>query len=144
MIVDAQHADPSDILRRTARIAYEQAGVGPEDIDVAEVHDATSAGELISYAPLGFCEPDEVGQMVDDGRFEHNGELPVNTSGGRLSLGHPVGATGLGMICELVWQLRAEAGERQVRNNPKVGLALNPGGNIGGDYGSCAVHILAR
>lgn len=142
-IVDAQHVDSYEIFRRTAKIAYEQAGLGPDDVDVAEIHDATAASELISYAPLGFCQPEEVGRIIDEGRTEIGGDIPVNTSGGRLSLGHPVGATGLAMICELVWQLRGEAGKRQVEK-PKVGLAANPGGNIGGDSGAFAVHILSK
>ncbi len=130
-----------DTIERTAKIAYEVAGVGPEDVDVAEVHDATASAELMVYEALGFCPKGEGGRMIDEGRTEIGGDIPVNTSGGLIARGHPTGATGLGQISEIVWQLRGEAGKRQVEG-AKVGLVQNGGGNIGGEPAAMAVHIL--
>jgi len=128
---------------RATKEAYEQAGVGPEDVDVAEVHDAFSPGEIYAYEELDFCKKGEGGRMIDEGKTEINGEIPVNTSGGLGCKGHPIAATGLGMIAEIVWQLRGEAGKRQVEN-AKVGLTQNGGGWFGGDAASMTVTILKR
>jgi len=111
-----------------ANEAYEKAGIGPEDIDIAEVHDAMAPQELILYEQLGFCKSGEGARLIDDGRTKINGDIPVNTSGGLSSRGDPTGATGLYQTAELVWQLRGEAGPRQAENNPKVGLIQNQGG----------------
>ncbi|HET9729370.1 MAG TPA: thiolase family protein, partial [Acidimicrobiia bacterium] len=90
---------------RAARAAYEASGLGPRDIDIAEVHDATAPAEILAYEDLGFCARGEGGRLVDEGATEIGGRLPVNTSGGLSAKGHPVGATGLAQICEIVWQL---------------------------------------
>jgi acetyl-CoA acetyltransferase len=126
---------------RAARRAYEVAGVGPDDIDVAEVHDATAPAEILAYEDLGFCARGEGGRLVDEGVTELHGRLPVNTSGGLSAKGHPVGATGLAQICEIIWQLRGECGERQVEG-ARVGLTQNGGGFLGNDAAAQAVHVL--
>jgi acetyl-CoA acetyltransferase len=126
-----------------ARKAYRAAGVAPADIDVAEVHDATSFCEVYQVEMLGFCAEGDGGPFVASGATGPDGPIPVNTSGGLVSKGHPVGATGLSMVYELVAQLRGEAGERQV---PDASLALqeNGGGVIGLEEAACSVLILAR
>jgi len=112
-----------------ARKVYERAGIGPEDVDVAQVHDAFTPGEVFTVENLGFCQPGEGGPFVWEGNTEIGGSKPVNTDGGLLSRGHPIGATGGAMITEITRQLRGEAGPRQVAN-AKVGLVHNAG--IGG------------
>ena len=109
---------------------YNQAGVGPKDIDVAQVHDAFSPGEIFIPESLGLIPKGEGGRWVEAGRTDIDGEIPINTDGGLVSRGHPVGATGLAQVAELVWQLRGEAGQRQVAGDPKVALQHNAG--IGG------------
>jgi acetyl-CoA acetyltransferase len=111
-----------------AREAYEKAGVGPEDLDVVELHDAMAPAELMLYERLGLCRPGEGPRLIDEGTTTLTGRVPVNPSGGLCSRGHPVGATGLLQIAELVWQLRGEAGQRQISRRPKVALAQNQGG----------------
>jgi len=134
----------SELTVRTARQAYEMAGIGPRDLDVLEVHDAFTIGEITHYENLGLCEPGEGGRFVEEGHTRIGGKVPVNPSGGLLSKGHPLGATGVAQMAELVWQLRGEAGPRQV-TGAKVGLAHCMGGGIGGVEGAaCAVHILKR
>lgn len=131
----------------TAREAYEQAGIGPEDIEVAEVHDAMAPAELKLYEELGFCPEGEAVRLIREGKTGLQGQIPVNPSGGLCSRGHPVGATGLGQIAEVVWQLRGEAGERQVRGRngiPRWGLTQNDGGFVDGDTAATAVHIFQR
>ena len=130
------------ITTRVARRAYEMAGIGPEDVNVAEVHDASAPAELVIYEELGFCKPGEGGKLVDDGVTELTGRLPVNPSGGLLAKGHPVGATGVAQICEVFWQLRGEAGDRQVAN-PKVGLTENGGGMVRNEAAALSVHVLS-
>ena len=109
-----------------AREAYEAAGVGPEDFDVVELQDTDAARELLSYEELGLCAPGESGSWIAAGHTDMTGPLPVNPSGGLLSKGEPLGASGLGQVVELYWQLRGQAGARQVRN-PKVALAHTVG-----------------
>jgi acetyl-CoA acetyltransferase len=123
--------------------AYEQASVSPGEIDVAEVHDAVAPGELLYYEQLGFCERGGAGELLETGATSLTGRLPVNPSGGLCSRGHPTGATGLAQICELVWQLRGEAGDRQV-SAPRMALAQNSGGWYEGESAACNVHILER
>ena len=135
--------------QRAANLAYEQAGVGPTDIDVIEVHDAFSPAELQGYEELGLCGDGEGMRLITEGKTEIGGEIPVNTSGGLASKGHPVGATGLAQIAEVVWQLRWEAGPRQVvgrnkRRGPVLGLTHNGGGTLEGDAAAMCVHILKR
>lgn len=133
-----------EITIRAGKIAYEMAGVGPEDIDVAEVHDAFSIAELLYYEALGFCKRGEAIRLIEEEATGLDGRIPVNPSGGLLSKGHPVGATGLAQVSEIVHQLRREAGDRQVKN-PKIGLTHCTGGGIYGlDHGACSVHILAK
>lgn len=126
-----------------AKQAYEEAGLGPADVDLAEVHDAMAPGELIYYEQMGFCEPGGAADLLAEGATQIDGRIPVNTSGGLSSRGHPVGATGLAQICELTWQLRGEAGKRQVKE-PRIGLAQNSGGWLSGEPAACNVHILER
>ncbi|MGD0947279.1 MAG: beta-ketoacyl synthase N-terminal-like domain-containing protein [Candidatus Binatia bacterium] len=130
------------ITTRAARKAYEMAGLGPQDINVAEVHDASAPAELVIYEELGFCQPGEGGKLIDEGVTALTGRLPVNTSGGLLAKGHPVGATGVAQICEVFWQLRGEAGKRQVAK-AKVGLTENGGGMVRNEAAALSVHILS-
>jgi len=130
-----------EITARVATKAYEVAGIGPKDIHVAEVHDASAPAELIIYEDLGFCKPGEGGRLVDEGVTTLGGRLPVNPSGGLLAKGHPVGATGVAQIAEIFWQLRGEAGKRQVEG-ARVGLTENGGGMLRGEAAAVAVHIL--
>jgi acetyl-CoA acetyltransferase len=123
--------------------AYEEAGVGPADINVAEVHDAMAPGELLYYEQLGFCESGAAGDFLRSGASSLRGRIPVNPSGGLSARGHPVGATGVAQIVELVWQLRGEAGRRQV-HQPRLALAHNSGGWLEDEPAACNVHILER
>lgn len=134
--------EPS-LTHEAAKRAYRQAGVGPADIDVAEVHDATSFCEVYQSEMLGFCEPGEGGRLAESGATALGGRIPINTSGGLVSKGHPVGATGLSMIYELVTQLRHEAGPRQVEG-ARLALQENGGGVIGFEEAVCSVAILER
>lgn len=134
-----------ELVRATGKKAYEMAGCGPEDIQVAEVHDAFSIGEVLAYDNLGFCRPGEAAKLIRERVTWAGGKLPVNTSGGLLSRGHPLGATGMAQIVEVTQQLRGESGSRQVTPAPKVGLAQCTGGAfpvVG--TASCCVHILGR
>lgn len=133
-----------EITVRGAKHAYEEAGLGPEDINVAEVHDAFSIAELLYYEAFGFCGRGEAGAMLDKNETDINGRVAVNPSGGLLAKGHPIGATGAAQIVEIVRQLRGEAGARQVPN-AKVGLSHATGGGISGfDHGVCSIHIFSR
>ena len=134
-------ADEPDPVAVVARRAYEQAGLGPADVGLAEVHDATAPAELMIYEELGFCREGEGGRLVDSGETKLGGRRPVNTSGGLIAKGHPVGATGLAQIVEVVEQLRGRAGRRQVPG-ARVGLTENAGGAVRGDPAAVAVHIL--
>ncbi len=120
--------DRPDSATTTAFAAYEQAGIGPDDLDAIELHDAMAPAELMLYERLGLCAPGEGPKLIDDRVTTLDGRLPVNPSGGLCSRGHPVGATGLLQICELVWQMRGEAGPRQIDPWPKVTMAQNQGG----------------
>jgi len=121
--------------------AYEQAGVGPADLDVAEVHDASAPAEILAYESLGLCPKGEGGKLVESGATRLGGRVPVNTSGGLLRKGHPVGASGVAQIVELAEQLQGRAGARQVEG-ARVALAHNGGGNIGTDAAAMCVTIL--
>jgi acetyl-CoA acyltransferase len=134
-------ADPVCAIR-AGQQAYEQAGLGPEDIHVAEVHDASAAAEIMLYERLGFAEPNRGVELLRRGVTSIGGRLPVNPGGGLLSRGHPVGATGIAQIVELTTQLRGAAGKRQ-RDRAKVALAECSGGEIGSDSALAAVTILA-
>ena len=121
---------------KAAEQAYEEADVGPADIDFAEVHDCFSIAELMAYEDLGFCEKGEAGPYIASGATEPDGERPVNLSGGLKSKGHPIGATGTGQTVEVFKQLRGEAGDRQVD-----GLERGLSHNVGGSGGAVAVHV---
>ncbi|MDO9175157.1 MAG: thiolase family protein, partial [Actinomycetota bacterium] len=135
--------DDEDIGARISRLAYAQAGVGPQDISCVELHDATAFGEMHQTESLGFFAPGEGGVHAARGDTRLGGRLPVNTSGGLLSRGHPIGASGLAQIHELVTQLRGEAGNRQVKG-AALGLAENGGGALGAEEAAMCIHILER
>jgi acetyl-CoA acetyltransferase len=130
-----------DISERAARKAFEIAGVGPEDIDVMEVHDATAFGEISVMEALAFCPRGEGGVMAERGDTALDGRIPVNPSGGLISRGHPIGASGLAQIYELVTQLRGEAGGRQVKS-PRIAMTENGGGTVGAGEAAMTIHIL--
>ncbi|EJM51851.1 acetyl-CoA acetyltransferase [Pseudomonas sp. GM49] len=129
--------------RLAAKLAYEQAGLGPRDMHVAEVHDASAMGEIIQVENLGFVTPGEGGPAAERGEFTLGGRLPVNTSGGLESKGHPLGATGIGQLYELVTQLRGEAGKRQVEG-ARHAIQENGGGLQGVEEAAVAIHILSK
>jgi acetyl-CoA acetyltransferase len=131
-----------DVTTTTAKKAYEMAGVGPEDLNVLEVHDASAPAELVLYEELGLCGPGEGGALIDSKATYFDGPKAVNPSGGLISKGHPIGATGVAQIYEIFSQLRGEAGDRQVKN-ARVGLTENGGGMVKGDPAAVSVHILA-
>jgi acetyl-CoA acyltransferase len=138
------HDDPtSGSVGRAATLAYEAAGIGPEDLDCVEVHDATAPAELIAYEQLGLAPESQGPELISAGATKLDGWLPVNTSGGLLSKGHPIGATGIAQLCEATWQLRNEAERRQVEG-ARVVLAQNGGGWLEGDSAAMSVHILSR
>jgi len=133
----------ADIAERAARIAYERGGLGPEDIDLAEVHDATAFGELHQTEALGFFPAGQGGVHAENGETKIGGKKPINTSGGLISRGHPIGASGLAQIHELVTQLRAEAGKRQVED-AKIAMAENGGGVLGIEEAALCINILEK
>lgn len=130
-----------ELVPDTARRAYEMAGLGPEDIDVVECHDAASPAELIVMEELGLCEPGKAPALLREGATALGGRLPINPSGGLGSKGHPVGATGLGQLVELVDQVRGRCGRRQVEG-ARIGLAENAGGYVGPDAAAASVTIV--
>jgi acetyl-CoA acetyltransferase len=131
------------VCRRTAQLAYEQAGLGPDDVSVVEVHDATAMGEIMAVEYLGLTPLGGAGPAAAAGELSIGGRVPVNTSGGLESKGHPIGATGLGQIHELITQLRGEAGPRQV-TGAKVALQENGGGSLGIEEAVVTVNLFTR
>jgi acetyl-CoA acyltransferase len=131
------------ITHLTANRAYDRAGIGPEDISLAEVHDATAFGEVTQTENLGFCKFGQGGRLAEQGETALGGRIPINPSGGLESKGHPIGATGLGQIYELATHLRGEAGRRQVED-ASFAIAENGGGIYGIEESVCCVTILAR
>ncbi|WP_099363552.1 thiolase family protein [Fredinandcohnia onubensis] len=127
-------------VEKAVQKAYTIAGLDPSDVDLAEVHDATSPAELLLYESLGFAKRGEGIRLIGNGDTTLGGMIPVNTSGGLVSKGNPSGATGVAQICEIVWQLRGDAGERQVQS-AKIGLTHNSGGRIGEDSAAVGIHI---
>jgi acetyl-CoA acyltransferase len=127
---------------RAGQQAYDQAGLGPGDVHVAEVHDASAPAEIMLYERLGFAAPNQGVELLRQGTTSLGGRLPVNPGGGLLSRGHPVGATGIAQIVELTTQLRGAAGKRQ-REGARVALAECSGGEIGSDSALAAVTILS-
>ena len=134
-------SDIPEIGERLSKQAYEKAGVGPQDINVAEVHDASAFGEVVQAENLGFCPRGEGGIFAEKGETSLKGRIPINPSGGLESRGHPIGASGLAQIHELVTQLRGNAGKRQVKN-AKLAMAENGGGALGTEEAAMCVHIL--
>jgi acetyl-CoA acetyltransferase len=130
--------DFNAVTRLAAGQAYEMAGVGPEDLDLIELHDCFATAELLHYENLGICRAGESGQLIDSGYTTLGGTLPVNVSGGLLSKGHPLGATGIANIYEVSTHLRGEAGSRQV-HNARIGLT-----HVVGAGSACAIHVLER
>ena len=135
---DLTMPDINSLTRNAAKEAFEKAGVGPEDLDLVELHDCFATAELLHYENLGLCKDGEAGRLIDEGETYVGGRIPVNPSGGLLSKGHPLGATGVANICEVAWHLRGEAGNRQVEG-AKVGLA-----HVIGLGSACTIHILQR
>ena len=130
-----------DIGERLSRIAYEKSGLGPSDMHLAEVHDATAYGELHQAEALGFCSEGEGGILAQSGATKIGGKIPINPSGGLESRGHPIGASGLAQIHELVTQLRGAAGPRQVQG-ARIAMAENGGGALGQEEAAMCIHIL--
>jgi len=135
--------DGEDLGERIGKLAYKQANLTPENIDLAELHDATAYGELHQCEAMGFCPVGKGGEYAESGATKLGGARPINTSGGLEGRGHPIGASGLAQIYELVTQLRHEAGDRQVKN-AKIALAENGGGSIGVEEAVMCIHILER
>lgn len=142
---DPKMEKDSSTLARLAQSAYERAGIGPEDVDLAEVHDATAYGELNASEELGFCPIGEGGVFAEAGHSTLGGKLPINISGGLESQGHPIGATGVRQVVELYWHLTQDqrVGKRLVKG-AKVGLAQNSGGSIDTSEGAISVTILKK
>ena len=130
--------DVNSCTRRAAQEAYEMAGVGPEDIDLIELHDCFATAEILHYENLGICKDGEAGKLIDDGDVALGGKIPVNVSGGLLSKGHPLGATGIANIYEVSTHLRGEAGSRQVEG-ARLGLT-----HVIGLGSACGIHILEK
>jgi acetyl-CoA acetyltransferase len=130
--------DINTLTRNAAKEAYETAGIGPEDLNMVELHDCFATAELVHYENLGLCGDGEAGKLIDDKATYNGGKIPVNVSGGLLSKGHPLGATGVANIVEVVWHLREEAGDRQVQG-AKTGLA-----HVIGLGSACTIHVLKR
>ncbi|RIL05056.1 MAG: thiolase [Proteobacteria bacterium] len=133
--------DAAGAVELCAELAYAQACVGPDDLDVVECHDASAPAEIMAYEALGLCPRGEGGKLAESGATRLGGRIPVNPSGGLLRKGHPVGATGVAQVVELTEQLQGRAGARQVPG-ARVGLAQNGGGNIGSDAAAMCVTIL--
>lgn len=147
-IVATSGSRPADdyanhVCRRAAAMAYEASGVDPRDVSVAEVHDASAFGELLQSELLGFAEPGQGGWLAERGETTIGGRIPINPSGGLESKGHPIGATGLGQIHELVMQLRHAAGPRQVAG-ARIALAENGGGFQGYEEAVAGITLLAK
>jgi acetyl-CoA acetyltransferase len=131
-----------DITSRTAELAYREAGIRPDDVDFAEVHDCFTIAEGLRVEGLGLAEPGTYFKTLEsDGRWLREGETPINASGGLLAKGHPVGATGVAQVCELVTQMRGTAGDRQLARTD-VAIAHTRGGSVPGtEGGSCGVVV---
>jgi len=130
--------DVNSCTRKAAKTAYEMAGLGPDDIDLVELHDCFATAEILHYENLGLCGDGEAGRMIDDGEVALGGRIPVNVSGGLLSKGHPLGATGIANIYEVSTHLRGEAGKRQVEG-ARIGMT-----HVIGLGSACGIHILEK
>lgn len=148
VLCTGSYENPADLVRwetdvRGCRTAYERAGIGPEDLDVVECHDAFSIAEILHTEALGLCAHGEGVRLVEEGATALGGRIPVNVSGGLLSRGHPIAATGCAQVVEIVQQVRGEAGPRQVEG-ARVGLAQCMGGDQAADAKSCTVMVMSR
>lgn len=133
----------AEITARAAKLAYEQAGIGPQDLSLLEVHDAFTISELLYYEALGLCDRGDAAALLQSGATALGGRVPVNPSGGLLAKGHPPGATGVAQIVEVCEQLQGRAGARQVQG-ARIGLTQVTGGGIWGvDHAACSIHILS-
>jgi acetyl-CoA acetyltransferase len=144
-VFEVGHVDMTDaeITARAALMAYEQAGVGPQDLSMIELHDAFTISELLYYEALGLCGRGEAAHLLASGATTLGGRIPVNPSGGLLAKGHPPGATGVAQIVEICEQLQQRAGARQVQG-ARIGMGQVTGGGIWGvDHAACSIHILA-
>ena len=130
--------DVNTCTRNAAAAAYEMAGLGPNDVDLVELHDCFATAEILHYENLGLCEDGGAGRLIDDGEVALGGRVPVNVSGGLLSKGHPLGATGIANIYEVSTHLRGEAGQRQVEG-ARIGLT-----HVIGLGSACGIHILEK
>ncbi|NOZ42434.1 MAG: thiolase family protein [Alphaproteobacteria bacterium] len=136
-----QESDPS-LGTYCSSIAYDEAGIGPRDLSCVELHDASAPSEVMAYEYLGLCDAGKGGELVESGVTRLGGRLPVNTSGGLLRKGHPVGATGTAQLVELTLQLQGRAGNRQVEG-ARLGMAHNAGGSLGTDTAATVITILS-
>jgi acetyl-CoA acetyltransferase len=127
------------LTRATADEAYRRSGIGPREVGMIELHDAATIEEIEYAEALGLCPEGEGGKLVEEGATAITGRIPINSSGGLLAMGHPFGPTGLGQIAEIFWQLRGQAGRRQIPAMPRTGLA-----HMIGLGGTCIVHVLQR
>jgi acetyl-CoA acetyltransferase len=133
----------AELTEISATEAYEMAGIGPDELDVVELHDAFTIAELMYYEALQLCGPGEAVKLLESGHTSLGGAQPVNPSGGLLARGHPIGATGAAQAVEMVWQLRGQCGPRQVAG-ARVGLTHATGGGLSGlDHGACTIHVFA-
>ena len=128
-----------DLTEFSAKIAYEQAGAGPEDMDLIEIHDAFTIEEIIYYEALGLCEEGEGGRLIEEGVTALDGKHPVNSSGGLISMGHPIGPTGVGQVAEILWQMRGECGKRQIARPVNLAMA-----HMVGAGGVCVIHLFRK
>ncbi len=133
----------NQLTQRCGKMLYEKTGIGPEDLDFAEVHDCFTIAEFMRVEALGFYEYGGYDRAIESGECEIGGKRPINPSGGLLAKGHPIGATGVAQVCELVWQLRGVCGQRQVEG-ARVGLSHSSGGGIAGDGAVAVASILKR
>ena len=138
---DAEELTSLSAAKIASAEAYAMAGIGPENVGVAEVHDCFTIAEIVASEDLGFFEPGEGPHAVDEGRTARTGDRPINTSGGLKAKGHPVGASGVAQVIEVFKQLRGEAGARQL-TSPDLEFGLTH--NVGGTGGTCVVNVLQR
>jgi len=131
--------DLSNLTMITAQEVYERAGVEPGDLDLIELHDAFTIEEIIYSEALGLCEMGDGGRLVENGTTSINGKHPINSSGGLISMGHPIGPTGVGQIAEVLWQMRSECGERQIKKPVNLAMA-----HMVGAGGVCIIHLFKR
>jgi hypothetical protein len=143
MVSGRGRTDGMTAVQRAVTAAYAKAAVGPRDLDLVELHDATAIGELETYSDIGLCEAGDEQRLLDSGEACLGGRRPVNPSGGLIARGHPIGATGIAQIVEVTNQLRGRCGTRQVES-ARIGLTQNVGGFLGDDVASATAHIFER